>query len=92
MGARRPELTEPVVVDQWWANRRHDAIVTTLSTFKGHTIADIRKHAMNREGKLVPTSKGIAMKVTRLGDLLKAVQKAIEKSEELGLIDAEGGE
>lgn len=89
MGARRPELTDPVVVDQWWANRRHDAIVTTLSTFKGHNIIDVRKHAMNREGKLVPTGKGIAMKVTRLKDLLNAVQKAIAKSEELGLIDGE---
>jgi hypothetical protein len=92
MGARRSELAEPVVVDQWWANRRHDAIVTTLSTFKGHNIIDVRKHAMNREGKLVPTGKGVAMTVKRLPDLLKAVQKAIAKATELGLLDAEGSD
>jgi hypothetical protein len=92
MGARKPELAEPVVVDQWWANRRHDAIVTTLQSFKGHNLIDLRKHSMNRDGKLVPTAKGITIKVTRLVDLQKAIAKAVEKARSLGLIDEEGGE
>ncbi len=50
MGARRPELAEPIQVDSWWANRRHDAVVTTLQSFKGHNLVDIRKHAMNAPG------------------------------------------
>jgi Transcriptional Coactivator p15 (PC4) len=92
MGARRPELAEPVVVDQWWANRRHDAIVTTLQSYMGHNLVDIRKHAMTREGVLKPTAKGIAVNVTRLHDLAKAISKAIKKATELGLIDEEGAE
>lgn len=92
MGARRPELTEPVIVDQCWVTRRHDAMVTTLQTYMGHNLVDLRRHAMGSDGKLKPTKKGITVKVTRLRDLLKAVQKAIAKSEELGLIDPEGGE
>ncbi|MGY8660941.1 transcriptional coactivator p15/PC4 family protein [Bradyrhizobium sp. UFLA05-109] len=92
MGARKPELAEPVVVDQFWANRRHDAIIVDLSTFKGHNLINVRKHSMNREGKLVPTAKGIAIKVTRLPDLAKAINKAVEKARELGLLDGEDGE
>lgn len=90
MGARKPELAEPVVVDQFWANRRHDAIITELSTFKGHNLVNVRKHAMSREGRLVPTGKGVAINVTRLRDLAKAVDKAIARAVELGLIDEVG--
>jgi hypothetical protein len=92
MGARRPELLEPVVVDQWWANRRHDAIVFTLQSYLGHNLIDLRKHAMGRDGVLKPTSKGITVKVTRLRDLRQAIDKAIKKAEALGLIDGEGAE
>jgi hypothetical protein len=90
--AIRPKLLEPVVVDQWWANRRHDAIVTTLQSYLGHNLIDLRKHAMGRDGVLKPTSKGITIKVTRLRDLQKAIGKAIAKAQELNLIDEEGGE
>ena len=92
MGTRKPELLEPVVVDQFWANRRHDAIITTLSTYEGHNLLNVRKHAMNREGKLVPTTKGIAIKVTRLPDLAKAINKALQKAQELGLLEEEDAE
>ncbi|PJG56631.1 hypothetical protein CVM73_03525 [Bradyrhizobium forestalis] len=89
MGARKPELAEPVVVDQFWANRRHDAIVVDLSTYQGHNLVNVRKHAMDRDGKLKPTPKGIAIKVTRLPDLAKAINKAVEKARELGLLDGD---
>lgn len=90
MGARKPELAEPVIVDQFWANRRHDAIVVDLSTYQGHNLIGVRKHAMSRDGKLVPTAKGVAIKVTRLPDLAKAINKALEKARELGLLDEAG--
>jgi Transcriptional Coactivator p15 (PC4) len=92
MGVRRPELIEPVVVDKWWVNRRHDAIVATLQSYLGHNLIDLRKHAMGRDGVLKPTSKGITIKVTRLRDLQKAIEKSIKMAEALGLIDAEGNE
>jgi hypothetical protein len=91
MTSRNP-LPEPVVVDKWWANRRHDAIVTTLQSYLGHNLIDLRKHAMGRDGVLKPTSKGITIKVTRLRDLRQAIEKAIKKAEDLGLIDGEGSE
>jgi Transcriptional Coactivator p15 (PC4) len=92
VSARRPELTDPVVVDQWWVNRRHDAMVTKLQSYLGHNLIDLRKHVMGRDGVLKPTSKGITVKVGRLRDLQRAIELAIKKAEALGLIDAEGNE
>lgn len=90
--SKRPELATPVKAYQEWINRRHDALTGTLSTLNGTNIADLRKYAMNREGKLVPTAKGVAIKVNRLPQMLTAVQKLIEKAKELGLLDGEEGE
>ena len=79
-------LPEPVQVDSFWRNRRHEAVVSTLSTFEGRNIFDIRVHAM-KEGKLVPTKKGVAIVVLRLPEMAKAIDKAVAKARELGLID-----
>jgi Transcriptional Coactivator p15 (PC4) len=92
MSGRKPTLDEPIVVSQEWINRRHDALTITLTTYKGTNLVDLRKFAMNREGKLVPTPKGISVKVARLPDMVKAISKALNKAVELGLIDAEEGE
>jgi Transcriptional Coactivator p15 (PC4) len=88
--SRRRALDEPVIVHQFWKNRRHDAVVVSLTTFEGHNLVDVRQHFMNKEGKLQPTQKGLAIVVLRLPDLAKAVTKALAKARELGLIDDEG--
>ena len=88
----RPTLPEPVIVHKDWINRRHDALIVSLSTFKDTNIVDVRKHSMSSDGRLLPTQKGIAMQITRLRDLGKAIDKAIKRAIELGLIDDEAGE
>jgi len=89
--SRRPTLAEPVVVDQFWKNRQHDAIVTSLSTYEGKNLVDVRMHAM-KDGRLVPTPKGLAVVVLRLPDLAKAVNKALAKARALGLLDGDDSE
>ena len=86
--SRRPTLEEPLKVDSFWRNRRHEAVVSTLSTFEGRNIFDIRIHAM-KNGCLVPTPKGVAIVVLRLPELQKAVTKALKQARELGLLDDE---
>ncbi|MGY2906550.1 transcriptional coactivator p15/PC4 family protein [Bradyrhizobium sp. URHC0002] len=88
MSTRRPTLDEPVVISKFWKNRRHDAVIVSLSTYEGHNLVDLRTHAM-KEGRLVPTPKGLAMVVRRLPELHQAVTKALAKARELGLIDSE---
>jgi Transcriptional Coactivator p15 (PC4) len=85
----RVKLPQPIDVDSFWANRAHAACVTKLSTLNGTNIIDIRKHVMSG-GKLVPTPKGIALNVTRLRDLHKAIGKALQKAIELNLLPDNG--
>jgi Transcriptional Coactivator p15 (PC4) len=89
MSEKPAPLTEPIQVASFWKNRRHDAIVVSLSTFKGKNLVDLRMHAMNKAGQLQPTPKGVAMVVLRLPELLAAVTKAHAKAVELGLLDDE---
>ena len=89
MSARRPTLDEPLIISKFWKNRKHDAIIVSLSTFEGKNLIDLRMHAM-KEGRLVPTPKGLAMVVRRLPQLAAAVTKALVKAKELGLIDDDG--
>ncbi len=85
----RVTLPEPLAVDSFWRNRRHEAVVSTLSTFEGRNIFDIRIHAM-KDGKLVPTAKGVAVVVLRLPQLARAINKALKQAQELGLIPDDG--
>jgi hypothetical protein len=85
----RVTLPEPVAVDSFWRNRRHEAVVSTLWTFEGRNIFDVRIHAM-KDGRLVPTPKGVAIVVLRLPDLAKAITKALKQARQLGLLDDEG--
>jgi hypothetical protein len=84
--AHRATLPEPVEVDSFWRNRRHEAVVSTLSTYEGRNIFDVRVHTM-QNGKLVPTKKGVAIVVLRLPELAAAITKALAKAVELGLLD-----
>jgi hypothetical protein len=87
----RVTLPEPVEIAKFWKNRRHDAIVVSLSTYEGKNIVDVRMHAM-KEGRLLPTTKGVAMMVLRLPDLAKAITKALARAQELGLLEADENE
>jgi len=88
-GANRsagPTLPEPIIVDQFWANRRGESIRVQLSEYEGRLIVDVRKHFTNGEGKLQATRKGLALAVIRLPDLARAINKALAKARELGLV------
>ncbi len=86
MSAHRPTLDEPVVISKFWKNRRHDAVIVSLSTYEGQNLVDLRTYTM-KKGRLVPTPKGLAIVVLRLPELQKAVTKALAKARELGLLD-----
>jgi Transcriptional Coactivator p15 (PC4) len=86
----RVTLPEPLAVDSFWRNRKHEAVVSTLSTYEGRNIFDIRIHAM-KDGRLVPTQRGVTVVVLRLPDLAKAINKALKQARELGLLPADDG-
>jgi hypothetical protein len=86
-------LAEPVKVAEFWKNRRGESIRATLVCYEGRDCFDLRQHFMADDGKLRPTKKGITIAVLRLPDLAAAVNKALVRARELGLLapDATGG-
>jgi Transcriptional Coactivator p15 (PC4) len=89
-----PTLAEVITVAEFWKNRRGESIRFNLSTYKGRNLIDVRTWATDpAEGKLKPTTKGIATEVRYLPKLVASLAKAESKARELGLItsDDDGG-
>jgi hypothetical protein len=87
---KRPGLPEPVIVSDFWANRRGESVRVQLREFEGRPLIDVRKHFTNGEGKLQATKKGLALAITRLPELAAAINQALAKARTLGLL-ADGG-
>jgi hypothetical protein len=89
-----PTLSEPIIIAQFWRNRRAEAITVQLSTYQGRNIVDLRTWYTSPEGKLKPSAKGLAAEARHLPQLAKALVKACSRARELGLIasDDEGGD
>jgi hypothetical protein len=87
----RASLTEPVEVARFWKNRRGEAIIVRLSTYEGYNLVDLRAWYTAQGGELKP-SKGLACSVRHLPELAAAVNKALTKARELGLVDADRNE
>jgi Transcriptional Coactivator p15 (PC4) len=87
-----PTLSEPVIIGQWWRNRRGEAIRISLSTFQNQNLVDVRVWATDpADGILKPTTKGIASQVRHLPKLVSGFAKAEELARELGLIASDDG-
>lgn len=82
----KPTIPEPIIVAQFFKNRRKDIIRATLKTYEGTPLIDLRQFYTDKEGKVQPSGKGIAVHVRRLPELLDALRKAHAKAIELGLI------
>jgi ABC-type amino acid transport substrate-binding protein len=86
MSEPRQTLPEPVEVHKFWANRRGEAVIVA-----GTLIVDVRRHYTAADGTLKPTGKGIALTVAKLPELTAAINKALAKAKQLGLVDDEAG-
>jgi Transcriptional Coactivator p15 (PC4) len=90
--SRKPTLDDPIEIAKFWKNRQGEAVIVTLSTYEGRNLVDLRTHFTNKEGKLNPTPRGLSIVVLRLPELAAAVNKALAKARELGLLDPEASE
>ena len=85
----RPTLAEPIEWRLWKNRQRREAIVASISTYEGRNVAGIRLYTTSQEGKMLPTTKGVTMAVERLPELATAINRALKKARELGLLPAE---
>jgi hypothetical protein len=83
-----PALAEPLVIAEWWKNRRGESIRLTLNLYEGRNVIDLRTW-YTADGKPKP-GKGFAAEVRHLPSLAAAIAKAEAKARELGLIDDKG--
>lgn len=91
MSARKPTLAEPVVISKFWKNRRrNESVRVSLSEYEGHCLINVRVYCTGTDGIDRPTPKGVAMGIRKLPELAKAVNTALTKAHELGLIDEAG--
>jgi hypothetical protein len=79
-------LAEPVIVSDFWANRRGEAVRVQLREFEGRALIDLRKHFTDKTGKLQATKKGLTLVIARLPELAAAINEALAKAHALGLI------
>jgi hypothetical protein len=82
-----PTLPEPIVISRWWKNRGGEAVCVRLGDHRGRTMIDVRTWAVDRDGILRPSHKGIALSVRHLPVLFKAIAKAYATARAHGLID-----
>lgn len=86
----KPVLAEPVIVSEFWANRRGESVRISLREYEGIALVDVRRHYTAKDGVLRPTKKGLSIAIRRLPDLNAALAKAEQKARELGLIKPAG--
>jgi Transcriptional Coactivator p15 (PC4) len=89
MNRRIAIISDPIVISRFWKNRAHDAIEVSLKSFEGNNLCDVRMYVM-RGGVLLPSTKGVSVVIPRLPDLAAAINKALAKAKELGLLDDQG--
>lgn len=87
-----PRASLPVEITKFWANRRGEAVITALREYEGRPLLDVRRYYSGKDGKLHPTKKGIAIAVGKLPELAAAINAAVAKARELGLLKIEGAE
>jgi hypothetical protein len=88
---RRSGLSEPVIVSEFWANRRGETIRVQLREYEGRALIDLRKHFTDKTGKLQATKKGLALVIARLPELAAAINEALAQAHALRLIAAPKG-
>jgi hypothetical protein len=87
MPPHRPVIADEIIVAEFKKNRRGETVKVVLRSYEETNIIDIRTW-YGEDGKRRP-GKGFACGVLRLPELVAAVNKALVRARELGLIEAE---
>src|SRR5690242_3287260 len=81
---------EPIEIHKMWRDRRGNALVFSLKSFKGRPFFDLRTFYTDQDGIFKPTSKGITAHPSKLPEIMRALVKALDRARELGLLNEAG--
>jgi hypothetical protein len=81
-------MSKPTVIATLVKNAREQVRVS-LDHYQGHDLIDVRVvMELNPETKaMMPTKKGISLRIEQLPDLISALRKAVEEARRRGLLD-----
>jgi hypothetical protein len=93
MSVRRPTPTLSAPIEwRLWRNRwRRDAIVVSISTFENRNLISVRTYTTSKDGRMLPTLKGVSLVIEKLPELHAALGKALKKAKALGLLPNDDG-
>jgi hypothetical protein len=83
---RECQLTESIVIAEWWKNRGGESIRVRLVPYAGRVLVDVRTYR-SIEAKLLPSHQGFSADVRHLPRLAKIIAKAFSRAIGLDLID-----
>ena len=79
-----PPLDDAIIVAEFWANRRGEAVRIQIRTYEGRRVIDLRKYFNDKaSGQLRPTRKGLTLALTKLPDLAHGINKACAVASDL---------
>jgi hypothetical protein len=81
-------MSEPVIIAQWELNRR-ESVRIEIHEFKGTQLICIRKWFAAADDTMAPGRHGINLSLKHLPQLAAAVNDALSKAREEGLITAD---
>jgi hypothetical protein len=92
MTAKPQPLAEPISIAKFWKSPRDHTkhVRVDLSEHMGHPLINVRIWQTGSDGIDRPTVKGIALTVRKLPTLAAAINKAVRRAQELGLLNDEG--
>ena len=80
---------EPVEIHKMSRDRRGNALVFSLKSYRGRPFFDLRTYFTDTDGIFKPTAKGITASPRKLNEIFKAIGKTVDRARELGLLTDE---
>jgi hypothetical protein len=80
-------MIKPIVIATLLKNTREQVRVS-LDRYQGHEVIDLRVVVeLNREtGAMMPTKKGISLRIEQLPDLITGLRKALLEAQRRGML------
>jgi Transcriptional Coactivator p15 (PC4) len=81
------KIEQEIEIAKFWKNRkRSEHVRVSLSEYDNHKLVNIRIWFTGPDGIDRPTYKGVSLVVKRLPELAAALNKALARAQELGLL------
>jgi hypothetical protein len=87
-GSSDPLAGDGIGIASFWKSPRNrtEAIQVSLKSYQGHPYLDARVYTTNAAGRMIPTSRGIAVGVKTLAQFTQAIGAGYRKAAALGLL------